>query len=332
MGSWLLIAILASNFAIAAQDTYTLEAGKWQQQEQADPDSPEGQLQTIRRSLAEDQAKLAETSATTWIENHPNHPQLAEAHLLRGDALAAQQHYFKSLFDYEHVIQVYPGSVQFNTALEREYEIAKLFHNGMRRRFLGMRILSGDPEAEEILIRIQERSPGSKTAERASLTLGDFYFKRSQMNNASQAMRLFLSNYPDSRFRERAILRLIQSHLATFRGPKFDATGLLEAEYWLKQLEKEFPVSAGRLGAQALRIRVDESLALKTYYAGQWYERVDQHVSAVYIYQKLIEDHPQTVAAQAAMQRLQALQAPGDYQSEPGDPDIVPVNAKSLKL
>ena len=126
-------------------------------------------------------------------------------------------------------------------------------------------------------------------------------------------MRLFLSNYPASRFRERAILRLIQSHLATFRGPKFAATGLLEAEYWLKQLEKEFPVSAGRLGAQALRIRVDESLALKTYYAGQWYERVDQHVSAVYIYQKLIEDHPQTVAAQAAMQRLQALQAPGDY-------------------
>ena len=88
MGSWVLIAILASNFAIAAQDTYTLEAGKWQQQEQADPDSPEGQLQTIRRSLAKDQAKLAETSATTWIENHPNHPQLAKAHLLRGDALA----------------------------------------------------------------------------------------------------------------------------------------------------------------------------------------------------------------------------------------------------
>ena len=297
--------------AAQAQQKYELDAeGELRKQAELDPSTPRGKIQLVRKAVAQEEGKKAWQLADQWIADHPNHPLLPEAYLLRADALVVQRQYFKSLFDYEHVITVYPDSEQFNTALEREYKIATKFAAGMKRIFLGMRMLPAWAEAEELFIRIQERSPGSDVAERASLDLGNYYFNRSEMHNAAEAYNLFLENYPKSRFREKAVLRLIRAHLATFKGPRFDATGLIEASQRLKLFEQEFPVSAQRLGAEGLQLRIDESLALKSFYQAQWYERINQKVSGVYLYQQLVKQHPQTVAAKAAIRRLEQLNEP----------------------
>jgi len=324
--------------AAKSQETYRLEQDQWQKQEVLDPGTPQGELQRVRKLLAEDKNKLAGKRASEWIEHYPNHPELAEAHLLRGDALVARRYYFKALFDYEHVAQVHPQSEQFHTALEREFEIAKLFAAGMKRRWLaGVRMLPASDEAEELFIRVQERSPGSEVGEKASLALGEFYFNRAQMGSAAEAYQLFLVNYPDSRYRQRAMLRLIQSNLATFKGPRFDSTGLIEAAQRLKTFRKEYPVSAQRLGAQALLVRIDESLALQDFYRARWYDRVGQRVSAVYTYRRVVSDRPQTVAARAAMQRLAGLaaplQSPGHTPDTPDDAlDTMPSSDESEKI
>ena len=298
--------------AASSQETYRLEEDEqWRKQKTYDPDTPQGKLQHVRKLLAQNKNKQAYKRASEWIDHYPNHPELAAAHLLRGDALVAKRDYFKALFDYEHVAQVHPESAQFHIALEREVEIAKLFAAGMKRRWLaGIRMLPASVEAEELFIRVQERSPGSEAGEKASLALSDFYFNRAQMDSAAEAYQLFLVNYPDSRFRQRAMLRLIQSHLATFKGPRFDSTGLIEAAQRLKTFQQEYPVAAQRLGAAALLVRIDESLALQDFYRAGWYERVGEKVSAVYTYRRVLSDRPQTVAAQAAMRRLAALASP----------------------
>ena len=304
----IVLVLMVVTRAAAVQDEYVLdETGELRKQEVLDPATPEGQMQQVRRVLAEDSGKAAWALADQWITNHPNHPLLPQAYLVRADAHVAQQEYFKSLFDYEYVIRVFPESPQFNTALEREFEIARLFAAGMRRKWLGLRFFATAGEAEELFIRIQERSPGSDVAEKASLALGDFYFDRSQMLSAAEVYILFLTNYPDSRHREKAVLRLIQSHLATFKGSKFDATGLIEAAQWLKVFDREFPVSAERLGVEALRLRIEESLAVKTFYQARWYERVSKEVSAIYLHRNLLREYPHTVAGKAALRRLSQL-------------------------
>ncbi|MAE67628.1 MAG: hypothetical protein CMJ18_25525 [Phycisphaeraceae bacterium] len=321
-----LIVAAATAPAPAADDEpvrqeFELDEGEWAPTRVFDPASPEGRLQAARHKLAEGRAKSAEKLATNWIEQYPNHPRLVEAYLVRADALVARRRYFKSLFDYEYIIRVFPESMEFQTALEREYEIARLFAAGMRRVWLGLRILPASAEAEELYIRIQERSPGSPIAEKASLALGEFYFTRSEMPNAAEAYDLFLQNYPRSRHRERAILRLIQSNLATFQGPKFDATGLIEAAQRLKMFETEFPVSARRLGSEALLSRIEESLALKEYIKAGWYERIGQRVSAIFMYRRVIQDHQGTVAALASLERLEKLGAPFDPEAAPPAPE-----------
>ena len=302
--------LLALGSALHGQQQYKLEDGQWQQTTSHDPDTPQGKIQQIRKQIAQEQYKPALKAADLWIEQYPNHPLLAEAYLLHGDAWVGQKRYYKALYDYEYIARVFPASEQYNTALEREYEIALLFAGGMKRVWLGMRIFPAFAEAEELFIRVQERSPGSEVAQKASIALGDYYFSQSEMTSAAQAYSLFLENYPQSRFRQRAMLRLIQSNLATFKGPHFDATGLIEAAERIRIFQEQYPVAAEQLGTQALLVRVDESLALKQFYRARWYERVSQPISARYIYQRLIEDHPQSVAAKAAVKRLAELASP----------------------
>ncbi len=295
--------------AVQAQEQYQLKQDQWVATQTAAPGSPEAKLQSIRKMVAQEQGKEAIEAVKDWIKTYPNHPMLAEAYLISGDAKVLERRYYKALFDYEYMIRSFPGSEHFHLALEREFEVAKIFASGTKRVWLGMRILSAHGEAEELFIRIQERAPGSLIGEQASLELGDFYFKRGEMRSAAEAYQLFLENYPRSRYRERVMLRRIEADLASFNSPVFDPTGLLDATIHIKQFEKEFPASAQRLGTQALLVRVNESLAAKDLHTARWYDkRKKDKVSAVYMYRRIVKDHPQTAAARDAEVALARLE------------------------
>lgn len=289
----------------AAQETRRLDdQGRFQKQPVHDPGSPEGKIDAIRKALAENEPGDAQDLADEWIEANPNHPQIDLAYLLRGDAKVAQRDYYDSLFDYEYLIRSFPSSEHFHTALEREFSIARLFAGGVKRKLWGMEILDASGEAEELFVRIQERAPGSEIGERASLALANYYYDTAVMHQAATAYELFLQNYPQSLHREQAMRRQIQASLATFKGPRYDPTGLLEAAARLKAYQAEYPSSAERLGADALIVRIDESLALKAYYTAQWYETKGKTFSAAHLYKRLAQDYPRTAAAEAALQKL----------------------------
>ncbi len=308
MSGWTAAVLLVCLLAVpaAGQERYRLddESYDWEKQTEYDPQTPQGKLQTIRRTLAQGQAKEAEKLAGQWIERYPNHPDVVEAYFLRGDALRARGKHYESLFDYEHVIRRYPASELYMTALEREYEIARLYAGGLRRHLWGMRLIKTDAEAEELFILIQERAPGSNLGERANIALGDFYFERGRMTEAADAYDAFLVNYPQSRGRERAMLRLIQANLASFKGPRFDPTGLVDAGERIKMYAREFPAAAERIGAEALLMRIEESLAAKALASARWYDETGQRVSAIYMYRRTVRDYPQSAAAQQAIERL----------------------------
>jgi outer membrane assembly lipoprotein YfiO len=291
-----------------SQETYNLTPrGEWRQEATADPDSAAGQLQAARRALAEGRATEARRLADRWLKEHRGHPLEVEGFLVRGDALAASGNYYKALFDYEYIARHFPGSEHFFTVLEREYRIAVLYSEGLKRRFLGMPILPASGEAEELFIRIQERAPGSELGERASIALGDHYYRHRHWANASDAYDLFLTNYPDSRFREHAMLRLIQANLAQYRGSQYDPTGLLQATQFLRRYQQEYPAAAERLGAEELLEEIRDAAAEKLLHSAAWYDRRRESVSAAFLYRRLAEQFPGTPAADEALQRLEAM-------------------------
>ena len=158
--------------------------------------SPAASLSRARVLLAEGRFDRALNMANRWMKRFPTSPLLPEAYLLRGDALVGIGDEYESLYDYEFLTRKYPGSEVFSLALEREYEIAVKYANGLRRKILGFRLIDATDEAEELLIRIQERLPGSGLAEKAGLELAAMYFRNRRMTLAAEAYAIFIERYP----------------------------------------------------------------------------------------------------------------------------------------
>lgn len=301
------LAMVSPTPCLAQQEFILTDQDEWKQTARLDLTTPEGKLAEGKRLLAASQTDEAIQLASDWIDDHPQHALLADAYLLRGDALAAAGDEYEALFDYEYITRVYPGSEAFVTALEREFDIARQYADGKKRKLFGMRIVGAEDEAEEIFIRIQERLPGSRLGEEAVLALGDFYFERRNMPLAADAYDIFIENYPQSAHIDRARRRLIYSHMATFKGPEFDAAGLREARLRLEELRTIRPVEAQRMGAEALMIGIDERLAEKNLTTAQWYLRTGDPIAAEQTIRRLIKQYPRTIAAADALRLIPGI-------------------------
>jgi outer membrane protein assembly factor BamD len=299
--------------ALAAHGQVEFKLGsddEWVTPATEDPESAASQLRQAQLALANGEAQRAFNLASGWLERFPADPLRARALLLKGDSLLAQGEEYKALYEYEDLVRKYPGSEVFVTALQREYSVALAYSNGLRRKFFGtFRWLNAEDDAQELLIRIQERLPGSELAEQAGMALADYYFRQRDLQLAADAYDLFLKNYPRSHQVEKARLRLIYSLFASYKGPLYDAKGLFEASAHLKALMALDPITAQRVGADALLVRIYESEASKLLSEAGWYTGVDDPISAEIFVRRLVKEYPKSIAALVALRDAPTLLA-----------------------
>ncbi len=290
--------------ALAQSETYTLEGRptdttrKWQ----ALPATEEvdALIAEARLAIAERDYARAQRAMDTFIEKYERegHAYLPEAYLLRADSYLGRGYEYKSLFDLERILREYPESDQFITANEREMDIALAYAGGLRRRVLGMRFADSTEYAVEIFIRIQERLPGSALAEKAAITLADFYYDRRDMRLARDAYELYILNFPSGPNRLKAERRLIFADVARFKGPRYDTSGLLDARVRIKNFQGRYPAEAERIGInEGLVARIDESLAAQLLESAKWYLTQDDTPAARVTVERLLRTHPRTFAA-----------------------------------
>ncbi len=139
------------------------------------------------------------------------------------------------------------------------------------------------------------------------MELADFYFRQRQMSLAVDMYSIFIENFPDSAQATKARRRLIYAHLASFKGPEFDPTGLYDAKVLLERLLDQEPAAAQRIGARALVIRIDESDARKLLGTGQWYLKTGDVLAAELVIRRLLREYPRSVAATEAARLIEAI-------------------------
>lgn len=312
--------VLATTCASAQPKTYELVDGRWvlaesQPQVQGDP-----ALVQARERLASGSDDAAVAMLDQWFEQNPDPrgSMMPEALLLRGDAHLAGGDEYRALLDYERVAREFSGTDALPIALERELRIANLYLNGLRVKMWGLiRIDSGIPLAEEIIIRINERLPGSRLAEQALLDLADYYYRERELRQAADTYDIFLKLFPQSDKRQIAMQRRLYANIAKFKGPKYDASSLVEAQVQIEEYAAEYPAQAREKGLDdALTARLDESLAAEMLETARWYLRVDDPVSARLTLNRLVRSHPRTQAAIDA----QAIMKPRGWLPTPEQP------------
>jgi len=327
------LAVMAGCWGAArGQSEFVLDEASRQWVQTAAPAS-EGEgapIAEAQRLLAQDDAAGAQRILDPWIAAHEKSqsPYLARAYLLRGDARTARGNEYKALYDYEAVIKQFPESEEFLLAVERELEIGLRYLSGLRKKTWGLRIFRSDDVGVELLIRVQERTPGSALAERAAIELADYYYRMREIRLAGDAYDLYLQNFPNGPNAAKAAARRIYTDIARFKGPKYDATGLLDAKVRIREFAQRWPNEAVKTGInEALSARLDESGAAGMLEAARWYRGQGDWAAERLTLRRLVRMYPRTGAAEEAREILaergwaEGLEAPGGGEDK-GDTSV----------
>ena len=229
---------------------------------QSDP-----QIDEIERIIEQGRYSEAKTRLIAWLKFSRGSPVRDRALYLMAVAQDGLGDHIKAFYYLDEMLDDYPESPLFYTALNRQYDIADRFLNGTKRKVLFFSIGAED-EAVEMLFRVQQRSPGSELAEKALLRTADYYYADSQFDLAADAYASYLRSFPRSPLTSRVKLRQAYSNLAQFRGLKFDPTPVIDARTQLLDLSAQFPEVAQAENIQSLLDRIDATFAKKLYRDG----------------------------------------------------------------
>ena len=317
-----LIAVFVIAGSASAQDFILDPEGEWMIENQAVEGSDEWTLAQAAALIADDRPDEARKLLDPWIEINERIESawLPRGYLLRGDARVMQGDEYKALYDYEAIIRQFPGSEEYETAVVREMDIAQRYLGGMRRKLWGLiRVEPARRMGEELMIRVQERLPGSRISEEAAIRLAEHYYNMRDLGLAKEMFDIFQRNYPDSEYGKDALLGQIFTNVAQFKGPQYDASGLIEAELLLDRFVRRYPADALRSGiAEGLGSRIDESRAQQILETGRWYISRGDEPSARFVFKRLLRLHPATNAAQTTiriMEREGWIEKPADQES-----------------
>ncbi len=321
---WSAALLAGCSAALAQSNTLRLDdAGQWEQTHAPVAGTTGALLADARRALAEDRPGAARVILDPWIKanERTGDPDLPQALLLRGDALTALGDEYNALYDYERIIKEFAATESFTVAVERELNIGVNYVNGLDRKFFGVRILAADDIGEELLIRVQERMPGSRVAERAGIELADYYYRTRQLGLAADAYDLFVQLYPRSQYVAKAMERRIYATIAQYKGPRYDGSPLLDSQVLVRRFASLYPAQAQAAGLDdALVARLDDSAADELLESARWYLRSDDEVSARFVLRRLLRERPRSAAAQDAY----AFMVERKWIIPPRDPEPAP--------
>ena len=163
------------------------------------------------------------------------------------------------------------------------------------------------PEAVEKFQQLVSSYPGSPLVAEAQHLLAEAYFRHADYVNAAFEYQRLVDSYPSSQWVDEAQYQIAESYYLQRRRPELDQKETNDALVHFRLFIDDNPQSP--LVAPA-RKRIEDCrslLAQKLFLNGQLYQRQDHLHAAATLYQKLLQDFPDTPWYWAAVAELGEL-------------------------
>ncbi len=307
--------------------------GHWQPVKPAAPPAPppDPDLDHVQELLDHKDGSAALEVSIQWVKAHGSKaPQRDRALYLVAQALIQTDDWIRAYYYLDELMDEYPAGPLFYPALTLQYHIADGFLNGHKVRVLGVPLLGQNEEAVEMLYRIQQRSPGSPLAQDALLRTADYYYASGDYDLAHDAYEFYATQYPRNDKVPQVRLRAAFASLAQFRGPRFDATPMLDARTQLADFAVAYPALAAEENVPGILAKIDDELAVKLYLTADYYRRTGALDGAVYMYRYQLLTYPNgphAADARAALAQMPArsLALPSPHAGQPYTPPANPL-------
>lgn len=239
-------------------------------------------------------------------------PELADPDLdafIEADLLFSQGNFTKAYRAYEKIIKERPQSRLRPAILDRQYAIGTAYLGGQKKTVLRVIKLKGDAEGVRIMETITDRA-GIRSALglRAALAVVENYHKRELFNDEYHKWDEISWDYKTGQIAKDALLGKAASKRAIYNShPEekrafYDPGNLRTARTDYQNFESLYPEDARKLGIDDIIKQIHEQLAEKQLTIARYYHRTGHIQSANLYYEMVVQDFPQTNAAQAATQ------------------------------
>ena len=237
-------------------------------------------------------------------------PEGAAAALRMAELLQQAGQTERAFTAYSNFLSQYPGSPRFDEAVRAQIEIANLYLNGRRARFLGLPLLSGYERAEKMLATVISAAPFSRFAPMAQFNLGLAYERQGKTNEAIAAYQGVIDRYPGSSVAASALYQIgyVYMILGTRRNSE-DVSALIQARQTFEDFLMFYPNSEKAGQAQANLDLLQGRESGDFYLIARFYDRNRQYRSAFIYYNEVIRRAPNTENAELSKVRIDEMRA-----------------------
>jgi len=300
---------------------YDEQSGRWVLVQPPSPGTPQGDLHAARLMVKNEEYKKGVDVLKKWEEKHgvgdTNFPAVLIA---LAQAQIGNRDYYKGYKTLVRFLNEFEGTELTHEALRLQFVIAEVYLSGVKRKVLGVRLLPADDVALRILDDISANYPGDELAEFAIKTKADYFMRTGDHELAELEYSRFLNEYQGSRYYPHVLFQAAVAALAQFGGTEYDEAPLIEAQGRYTDYIMRCPDDEQRDSVNLTLEEIRQKRAMKDFSIGQYYERTRHVRSAVFYYQIVCRDWPQTIAKTRAAARLEALGVAAPVSESPASP------------
>ena len=299
-------AALSQRPAATWADTWQLQQG--QDWKSVPGDANDRYLLVVARTeklIAEGQT---EALAEQWGQLKKLFPEIKEADLdtfIEAELFYYAGKYSKASRSYEKFLaKDYYDSPLYETALERQFQIASSFLAGRKIKVLGLFEIKGDATGIKIMEKITDRAGDRPIGIEASRALAQYYESKEMFNEAYLKWSEISWQQQDAQTAKDALLAMARCKHAAYKGPKYNASHLKSARSYYEDFKVRYPEDAAKLNVDKILKEIDEQIAYKQFCIGQYYESAGKTQAANLYYDMVIRNWSETKAAQMAKEVL----------------------------
>jgi outer membrane protein assembly factor BamD len=223
---------------------------------------------------------------------------------MKAELLFSKGKFVSASHAYEKFLMDFPRSSLYEAALERQFAIATAFLAGQKIPVLKIFKMKGYAEGEKIMEQIGDRAGNAPIALRAALSVVKSYEDRGKFNEAYLKWSQIQTQWPTGQTGEDALLGMGRCKHAAYKGPNYDASGLISAKSYYENFRLRYPQDAERLDMEKRIGQINEQLAYKQFSIGQYYQRTGSKQAALFYYQMVIDNWPKSTAAEMAKRSM----------------------------
>jgi outer membrane protein assembly factor BamD (BamD/ComL family) len=226
-------------------------------------------------------------------------PSLAGADLdafIAADLLYANGKFTDSIVAFDKFMDDYPTSKLYEAALEREFQMGTALLAGYKVPLLKIFRVKGYDEGVKVMNRLADRAGDARVAQEALIAVAKSFEKREKWREAYDTWADISSRWPTGQIGKNALLGMASTMYASYRGAKYDATGLISAKGYYQAYKSRYPEDAAGIDADKILTQIEEQIAYKQYSIGKYYQHVGVKTGTVLYYDQVVHNWPDTEA------------------------------------